>query len=364
MRASLAASFRQKNIHDQAPLSRTPSTARKINQMKFAIRIVPNDGEFSIRRCHLVVLELAAYTTTTGRSDSPGSIYPESDIISERRMKVRVVWKSGSFLGRRQVADPDAPPRALVDVHSHILWGLEYGLINLDQSVAMLMVAAKYGTTDIVATPRASLEDQFDPEITAQILKKLRARTDGLIGIHMGCDFHMGYSNVSDVLADPRKYAINGLNYLLVDFANTLIPPPTEEILSQFTKEGLIPIICHPERNPILQDSIERLKAWISMGCVLQVTAQSLSGHFGKAEQRFAWELLRDGMVYVIASDARDLHHNPPRLDGAWRLVKKKLGEDAARKLFIDNPSMVIRGGAQGRKSAIAVALDPEVAVG
>jgi len=262
------------------------------------------------------------------------------------------------------VSDSDTAPRALVDVRSHILWGVEYGLIDLDQSLAMLKVAAEHGTTDIVATPRASLEYQFDPQIFAQILKKLRTRSDGLIGIHIGCDFHMGYNNVSDVLCNPNMYAINGLNYLLVDFPNTLIPPATEEILGKFRKEGLIPIISHPERNPILQDSIERLKAWISMGCVLQVTARSLSGHFGKIEQRFAWDLLREGMVYVIASDARDLHHNSPRLDGAWRLVREKLGEDVARKLLIENPSMVIQGRAQGRKSAVTVALDPKPAVG
>jgi protein-tyrosine phosphatase len=279
-------------------------------------------------------------------------------------MKVRVVWKSGGLLGRRQAADPDAPPRALVDVRSHILWGLEYGLIDLDQSLTMLKVAAVHGTTDIVATPRASLEYQFDPQIFAQILKKLRARSDGMINIHTGCDFHFGYTSVSDVLDNPHNYAINGLSYLLVDFANALIPSTTEDILGKFREEGLIPVISHPERNPILQDSIERLKEWISMGCVLQVTARSLSGHFGKIEQRFAWDLLQDGMVYVITSDARDLQQNPPRLDGAWRLIKKKLGEDVARKLLIDNPSMIIQGRMHGRKPAVTIALDPKAAVG
>jgi len=279
-------------------------------------------------------------------------------------MKVRVVWKSESLFRSRRKADTDAPPRALVDVRSHILWGLEYGLIDLDQSLAMLKVAADHGTTDIVATPRASLEYQFDPQVVAQILEKLRLRSDGLIGIYIGCDFHFGYSNVSDVLDNPSKYAINGLNYLPVDFTNTLIPPTTENILRKFRDEGLIPVIGHPERNPTLQDSMQRLKAWISMGCVLQVTARSLSGHFGKAEQCCAWALLREDMVYVVASDGRDLRHNPPRLDEAWRLIKKKLGEDIARRLLIENPSLIIQGRAPGRESTVPVALDPRAEVG
>ena len=279
-------------------------------------------------------------------------------------MKVRVVWKPGGLFGNHREADTEAPPRALVDVRSHILWGLEYGLIDLDQSLAMLKVAAAHGTTDIVVTPRASLEYQFDPTIFAQILERLRSRSDGLIGIYIGCDFHFGYSRVSDVLDNPHKYAINGLNYLPVDFTNTLIPAETEKILGTFRDEGLIPIIGHPERNAILQDSRERLKAWISMGCVLQVSARSLSGHFGKIEQRCAWDLLREDMVFVIASDGRDLRQNPPRLDEAWRLIKNKLGEDIARRLLIENPSQIIQGRSQGRKAAVPVALDPKAEVG
>jgi protein-tyrosine phosphatase len=95
----------------------------------------------------------------------------------------------------------------------------------------------------------------------------------------------------------------------------------------------------------------------ISLGCVLQVTARSLSGHFGRIEQRYAWDLLRAGMAYVIASNARDLHHHPPRLDLAWRLVKHELGEDVARRLLIDNPSEILQGGALGRKPAAPSAL-------
>jgi protein-tyrosine phosphatase len=238
-------------------------------------------------------------------------------------MKVRVVWKSGSLLGRHHDGEADAPPQALVDLSSHILWGLDDGPVDLDSSVAMLRVAAEHGTTDIVATPRARFENQLPPQTIAQRLKELRARCDGVIRIHTGCDFHFGYANIRDALANPHKYTINGLNHLLVEFADLSIPPGTEEILANFRKEGLVPIISHPERHPILQHSIERLKSWISRDCVLQVTARSLSGYFGKVEQQCAWNLLREGMVYVIASDARDVLHNPPRLDGAWRLVKR-----------------------------------------
>lgn len=270
-------------------------------------------------------------------------------------MKVRVVWKSGGLLGRSPVNETDAPPQALIDIRSHILWGFDDGPPDLDQSLAMLKLAAAHGTTDIVATPSASFEHPFDPASVAQRLQELKAHSDGSIRIHSGCDFHFGYGNIRDALANPRKYTINGLNYLLVEFPDTVIPPASDEILAKFRGENLIPIIAHPERNPLLQQSMERLKAWISIGCVLQVTARSLSGHFGKMEQHCAWELLREGWVYVIASDSRDVVHHPPRLEGAWRMIKQSLGEDVAKRLLIDNPSLILQGRPARTQAATTV---------
>lgn len=273
-------------------------------------------------------------------------------------MKVRVIWKPGGLLGHHRVEEADAPPQALVDVHSHILWGLDDGPSDLNQSLAMLQVAAEHGTTDIVATPRASFEYRFDPRIVAQRLEELRARSDGAIRIHAGCAFHFGFDNIRDALANPHKYTINGLNFLLVEFPDLLVPPGAEKILDNFRKQGLVPVISQPERNSMLQHSMERMQAWVSMGCMVQVTARSLSGHFGKIEQRCAWDLLRTGTAHLIASGARDLLYNPPRLDAAWRLVKRELGEDAAQKLLIDNPSAVVHGRALGRKPVAQFTLD------
>ena len=274
-------------------------------------------------------------------------------------MKVRLVWKPGRFKDGHSKTEADPPPRGLVDVRSHILWGLDDGPPSLDQSIAMLKLAAEHGTTEIVATPSASFECRFDPQILAERLAEVRAPCEGFIRIHSGCDFHFSLGNIRDALANPQKYTINGRNFLLVEFSDVVIPPATEDILRKFTAKGITPIIGHPERNPILQRSPERLQEWISLGCVLQITARSLSGHFGKVEQRCAWDLLRQGMGYVIASDARDMIRNPARLDAAWRLVKQDLGEDIARKLLIDNPATIIQGTAEARKPAAGLSLLP-----
>src|SRR5512141_118009 len=104
----------------------------------------------------------------------------------------------------------------LVDLRAHILWGLDEGPVDVDQSLAMLRVAAEHGTTDIVATPRVSFERPFDPEIIAQRLRELRARYDGSEHIHTGCDFYFGFTNIRAALHNPRKYTINRQKYLML----------------------------------------------------------------------------------------------------------------------------------------------------
>jgi protein-tyrosine phosphatase len=272
-------------------------------------------------------------------------------------MKVRIVWKRGDLFAPAPVPSPEACPQAFVDIHSHILWEMDDGSHGLEETMAMLQMAADHGTTDIVATPHANFEYPYDPEVIAERLEILRARPDLPVRIHQGCDFHMSIGNIWDALDSPQKYTINGLNYLLVEFADVLIPPTTEEVLGQFIERSIVPIVTHPERNRILQNSPERLQEWVNMGCLVQLTANSLTGGFGKVARRSAWNLLRSNLAHVVASDAHDTVYRTTNLRDAWAVLKQELGETAARRLLIDHPAAIV----QGRKPARAATLPPVV---
>ncbi len=268
-------------------------------------------------------------------------------------MKVRIAWRP--LFGRAKPEDitndapsdngaEDAPPRALVDIHSHILWGLDDGAGDLSETLAMLEMAYAHGTTDIVATPHANYRYRFDKAIIEERIAELRASAPALPRIHAGCDFHLNVQNVDDALAHPHKYAINGLNYVMTEFPDLMIPTSSEEILRRLIEAGMVPVITHPERNANLQNAMQRLSEWVSMGCLIQVTAQSLTGEFGKEAQESAWQMFAAGLVHVVASDAHDTVGRPPRLDAAWAAVKKELGKATAVRVFIHNPSAVITG--------------------
>ena len=232
----------------------------------------------------------------------------------------------------------------MIDIHSHILYGLDDGAPDIETSLAMLKIAAEAGTTDIVATPHSDGKYEYQPALVDARILELNEITGNNPRIHRGCDFHLSIDNVQACLMDHTPFTINGLRYLMVEFADFFLPPSTENIFQQFLERGVTPVITHPERNPILQDSTPRLEKWIESGCILQVTAQSLTGRFGKNANESAWNWLRAGMVHVLASDAHDTVHRPPRLDIAHELVKSKLGQATADLLLERNPGAILKG--------------------
>jgi protein-tyrosine phosphatase len=215
---------------------------------------------------------------------------------------------------------------------------------TLEQSVEMLRLAAENGTTDIVASPHANHEFKFEPEVVAGKIEELRQAVNGAIRIHTGCDFHLSFDNIQDSLENPAKYAINHKRYVLVEFSDLLIPKTTGDVFYQMQSAGMIPIITHPERNMLLQKRPHELEAWVESGCLLQVTAQSFLGRFGKQAKAFADRLLQQGLVQIVASDAHDTKYRPPSLKEAYEYVSKASGERRAALLFVKNPTAALTG--------------------
>lgn len=208
----------------------------------------------------------------------------------------------------------------------------------------MLKMAHESGTTDIVASPHADLRYNFDPDLIRDRVLELTAISEGKPRIHVGCDFHLTFDNINDAISNPGKYTINHKNYLLVEFSDLLIFHNTDDILARMRQAGIVPVITHPERNQLLRQRLENLKDWVSEGCLIQVTAQSLSGRFGKTARQFSIQLMKLGMVHFLASDAHDTEHRPPVLTEAYEWTTKNFGEAAARLLMEENPRAAIEG--------------------
>ena len=225
-----------------------------------------------------------------------------------------------------------------------MLYGVDDGARTLEDSIAMVQMAAANGTTDLVATPHANPTYRYDPELIRTRLAEIAAATGNVLRLHAGCDFHLSYDNIQDAIVDPHKYTINRFCYLLVEFSDLLIFNNTPEIFARLQDKGMVPIITHPERNALLRQKIDQIAKWVEAGAYVQVTAQSVLGEFGNGARDFSETLLDRGLVHFIASDGHDVQRRPPRLDKAYAWLKKHRGEEIAEALCVANPRATLRG--------------------
>ncbi|HXQ26880.1 MAG TPA: CpsB/CapC family capsule biosynthesis tyrosine phosphatase [Candidatus Acidoferrales bacterium] len=232
----------------------------------------------------------------------------------------------------------------MIDIHCHILPGLDDGAESLEIACAMAEMAIADGITHVIGTPHASPEYKFVPELVRQRRDEIQARFEGRLVLATGCDFHLSFENLQDIRHDAARFTLNQKSYLLVEFADFSIPPTLDQALHELQLAGLHPIVTHPERNPLIRAQPERLFKWLRQGCYVQVTAQSLLGRFGSSAQEAAKEWLEEGAVHFVASDAHNVTSRPLRLKEAFDLVAKTRGEDVARALLVENPLAAFEG--------------------
>lgn len=232
----------------------------------------------------------------------------------------------------------------MIEIHYHLLFGVDDGPKTLEDSVALAEASINEGVTHIVATPHSNHEFTFDAEANREKLAALQDRLGDRVTLGLGCDFHLSYENLEELRRDRSKYTINGKQYLLVEFADASIPATTTDILYDLQVSGLFPIITHPERNPILVHNPRRLTDWIRGGCLVQLTAASLTGRFGRRAKAMSYDLIQKNWVHFIASDAHSVEGRPPVLSEAYQALANDFGKDTAERLCVRNPRAVFYG--------------------
>ena len=232
----------------------------------------------------------------------------------------------------------------MVDIHCHILPGIDDGPESVETSLAMAETAIADGITHVVATPHADNEYKFDYDRVRTLCDAVRMKIGDRLTLATGCDFHVNPENVEALRANPAPFCINQKDWLLVEFNEYSIPPAMDQTLHEIQLLGLRPVVTHPERNAILRAQPERLAKWVQLGCYVQVTAGSLTGVFGKGPHDDAWRWMARGLVHFVASDAHNLRGRPLKLGPAYATVRNQLGEEVANALFRENPMAAFEG--------------------
>ncbi|MER1984841.1 MAG: CpsB/CapC family capsule biosynthesis tyrosine phosphatase [Solibacillus sp.] len=232
----------------------------------------------------------------------------------------------------------------MFDIHSHLLFGVDDGPETVDDSLEMLTQAAKEGITQIIATSHAThpMFHTAAEDIQRQVpLLQQKLNEQGIpLQIHTGHEIRVTDQTITQ-LQTGHVLPLANSRYVLLELPSATVPPFVKNLIVELVKDGYVPIIAHPERNKAIAEKPERLEVLIREGAVAQITAGSLSGHFGKAIQQVSVQLVEANLVHTYGSDAHNLKTRPFLFnEGLDFLDKKKLGKTV--DILLENNARIL----------------------
>ncbi|MEM6583718.1 MAG: CpsB/CapC family capsule biosynthesis tyrosine phosphatase [Pseudomonadota bacterium] len=238
----------------------------------------------------------------------------------------------------------------MIDLHCHLLPGVDDGPETLEESLELCRIAVEDGITHAITTPH------IHPGRWNNTRSSIRQACDALrvVLIQQDIPLNLGFAaevRVTDGIMQqiaereiPFYGAVDGYQIMLLEFPHGRIVPGSEKLVRWLLKHRVRPMIAHPERNKQVMKDPSQLQPFIDIGCWFQVTAGSLTGRFGQSAQATAEQLLDQDVVTVVASDGHNTTARRPIIAEAYDYLGQHYGDDRARRLMLDTPALISRG--------------------
>ena len=237
----------------------------------------------------------------------------------------------------------------MIDLHCHILPGIDDGPASMDESLAMCRLAAQDGIHTIVATPH-TLNGQYENP-TSEVIEHVSALNKALIEYDIrvrilpGSEVHLSRDLWGSVESGEAGTINNDKKYLLLELPIHAVPPRLKDEIFGLKVRGITPIIAHPERNMVIQRDSSILYDCIQSGALSQITAASRTGGFGGLVMHCSETLLEHRLVHIIASDAHSYDSRPPILSQGVEAASQILGNwDEAERMVVGAPETILSG--------------------
>ncbi len=226
----------------------------------------------------------------------------------------------------------------MIDIHCHILPGIDDGADRLQTSLDMATMAARDGITTIIATPHTD-----GVTVNRTVVQQAVDRLNIELANH-GIDLEVvaGYEIPAHLVCDLQSHTIADSPYILVEFPHQYLPEDAAETLYALVQAGRKPIIAHPERNGSVLHNPDLLRELVAVGSMIQLTAASVTGDFGPDILHCANYLLRNRLVHFLATDSHSPTFRKPVLSPARKAAARLIGREEADRLVIDNPKAIL----------------------
>lgn len=240
----------------------------------------------------------------------------------------------------------------MIDLHCHLLPGIDDGARDLPMALELAKASVANGITHAVMTPHiyAGRWDNCLSNLGSVFKDYQRALLDASIPleIYLGGEVHLlpDAFTLMDAQDLPFIGVWRGYKVILLELPDSHIPVGVNKAVDMFVRAGYLPMIAHPERNKEVMRNVRRLEPLLKAGCLVQLTAASVVGKFGKPAHKTALQLLDNGWATVIATDAHNLAHRPPIMAEARIALDELYGAEAGEVLTEANPRTILEGRA------------------
>lgn len=234
----------------------------------------------------------------------------------------------------------------MIDIHAHILPGLDDGSQNEYMTVRMLNIAAQHGTTCIAATPHCNCSE-FPTRMNVALIRKLRdiQNIAESLGIKLFLGMELLYSDdLPNALESGKFITMNNSGYALIEFHFNVAPDVLVLAAEKIKSRSYIPLIAHPERYHCIQEDTDILQRLRGLGCAFQVNAGSLDGSFGNKSYDTVKKMFMYGYVDTVASDAHNDTNRNTNLEMAENIVLNFGDLNAVKLIFDENPKRILAG--------------------
>ena len=234
----------------------------------------------------------------------------------------------------------------LIDIHSHIIPGVDDGSPDMETSLGLLRMAAENGTTDIIATPHViDVSTTLTWDSIRRSVEELQKEADrnGIpITIYPGAETELNFDLLELIRKDHSAFCLAGSRYCLMEMPSLMLPPHLDDMIYELQLMDIVPVLAHPERQMQLMENPDRLLELLHKGCAAQCNGGSLTGVFGPKVQSDIRRLLDRDMVAFMGSDAHNLRHRNTNLKEAREAVTEGWGSERAAELFETKPGCIL----------------------